>query len=251
MREGFEKRFNKGDVVYWHRQIGHKHFVEYGIVDEQFSATVCIDLLKYKERRLVNGIPIDEFPSCTRYKKLPKGWTYDTHLYEESYQPWTDEEIKILNKNKLSNPENIKKLYELGYLVKSSQIFTGYIESEVNKEGYRIKKTYPRYKQIIHSIGVPSNKVYFTYAEAKKEVDEYLAELKRQSELSDYDWSVEEIDKVLNRWSGLYNISEDVKNDYRKWLLNLDNIEDLVIKINSGDIQWKYDKNKKWRNIEL
>jgi len=139
----------------------------------------------------------------------------------------------------------------LGYLVKADKIFDGQIDTDITKEGYRIKKCYPQYIYNIIHMSVASNKVYFTYEEAKKEVEDYLAELKRQSELSDYDWSVEEINKQLERWSCIFSIPEDVKNNYREWLLKLDNVEDLVIRIHNGEIQWKYDKNKKWRNIEI
>lgn len=251
MRKGFEKRFENGDIVYWHRQKGNRHFVEYGMVDEQFSDAVCVDLLEFKERRLVNRIPINDFPNYTEFRKLPKNWSYNTKLYEITYIPWTEEELKILKDRKISNPQNIKELYKLGYLVKADKIFDGEIGTDITKEGYRVKKCYPQYTYNITHTSVTSDKVYFTYEEAKKEVEDYLAELKRQSQLSDYDWSVEEIDKILNRWSCNYGIPEDTKNNYREWLLELDNIEDLVVRIDGGEIQWKYDKNKKWRNIEI
>ena len=79
MKQGFEKRFKNGDIVYWcHSEGNGRYTVKYGMVDEQFSDAVVIDYLAARERRLVNGIPIDEFESETKYKKLPKGWTYDT-----------------------------------------------------------------------------------------------------------------------------------------------------------------------------
>jgi len=93
-------------------------------------------------------------------------------------------------------------------------------------------------------MSITSDKVYFTYEEAKKEVKDYLGELKRQSELSDYEWSVEEIDKQLERWSCIFSIPEDIKSSYREWLLKLDNVEDLVVRISNGEIQWKYDRHK-------
>ena len=36
MRTGYDKRFNKGDIVYWCHQCGHEYSVHYGMVDEQF-----------------------------------------------------------------------------------------------------------------------------------------------------------------------------------------------------------------------
>ena len=97
MRTGCEKRFNQGDIVYWcHCDGGGEYSVHYGMVDEQFSDAVCIDYLAPRERRRVDGIPIDEFQSEQRYRKLPKGWTYNTRLFEISYDPLTEEEIAFL-----------------------------------------------------------------------------------------------------------------------------------------------------------
>ena len=73
LQNGFEKRFNQGDIVYWCHKCGHEYSVHYGMVDEQFSDAVCIDYLAPRERRRVDGVPIDEFQSEQRYRKLPKG----------------------------------------------------------------------------------------------------------------------------------------------------------------------------------
>ena len=91
MRAGFEKRFNPCDIVYWCHYKGNADYsVHYGMVDEQFSDAVVVDYLVPRERRRVDGVPIDEFQSEQRYRKLPKGWTYNTEfvcitpkLYEE------------------------------------------------------------------------------------------------------------------------------------------------------------------------
>ena len=86
MQKGFEKRFNQGDIVYWcHCDGGGEYSVHYGMVDEQFSDAVCIDYLAPRERRRVDGVHIDEFQSEQRYRKLPKGWTYNTRLFDISY----------------------------------------------------------------------------------------------------------------------------------------------------------------------
>ena len=140
MKEGFEKRFNTGDIVYWCHQRGHQYSVCYGMVDEQFSDAVVVDFLALRERRRVNGIPINEFVNETHYKKLPKGWTYNTVLYEITYDDLTQAEKDfVLN---IKNPVCLKEAYDKGYLVKDSTIFHGNIEAEITKEGYRIIKKY-------------------------------------------------------------------------------------------------------------
>lgn len=108
MKKGFEKRFEKGDIVYWCHSDGNgRYSIKNGMVDEQFSDAVVIDYLTLRERRLVNGIPIDEFDSQTKYKKLPKGWTYNTRLFEITYSDLTEEEVNY--QIDIKNPETIKK----------------------------------------------------------------------------------------------------------------------------------------------
>lgn len=243
------KRFNTGDIVYWCNRTGHKFSVRWGRVDEQFNRSlVYIDYLSPKETRLVDDVPIDEFKSESRYKKLPKGWSYDTELYKITNEPFGEDiSIDDVYKADLRNPETVKSLYDKGLLVEKSKIFDGEIDADITKQGYRIVKKSVRWKHNIVSLSINADKLYYTYDEAKKEVDANIAEFKRQSELSEYDWSVEQIDNTLNRCS----ISDKDKQEYRDWLLELDRVEDIEVRLYSGDIQWKYWKNKKWRNIEV
>ncbi len=241
------KRFNKGDIVYWCSREGHEFSVKWGMVDEQFDRSIVyVDYLSPKETRLVNGIPIDEFKSEEKFKKLPKGWSYDTRLYEIT----NTDELKDIPFD-VKDPKSIKELYDKGFIVKDSTIFHGAIEEEITNQGYRLRKTYPMWRRHISSVSIQTHKLYDNYAEAKKEVDENIAELHRQANLSEYDWSVEQIDNTLNRWQALYDISNEQKQEYRDWLLELDKIEDIEVRIYEGEIQWKYWKNKRWSNIGL
>ena len=249
MKEGFGKRFSTGDVVYWCHQRGHEYSVHYGMVDEQFSDAVIIDYLAPRERRRVDGIFISEFKNEDHYKKLPKGWTYNTVLYEITYDDLTQAEKDFVFD--IKNPACIKEAYDKGYLVKDSTIFHGNIEAEITKEGYRIIKKYPMYEYHIDHISIRPNKVYFTYEEAEKEVNDNIAELKRQASLSDYDWSLEQIDKTINRWRTYHDASEKRAEKYHNWFVDMENIEDIETRIFGGEIQWKYWKNKKWNYIEL
>ena len=58
MKPGFEKRFNKGDIVYWCHREEYGYSVQYGLVDEQFSDAVIVDYIVPRERRIIDGIPI-------------------------------------------------------------------------------------------------------------------------------------------------------------------------------------------------
>lgn len=250
MQPGFEKRFKVGDIVYWcHHSTNTDYSVSYGMVDEQFSDAVVIDYLALRERRRVDGIPIDEFHSEQRYRKLPKGWTYNTELFELTWDDFTPEEKEF--KLDITDPNSIKSAYNQGFLVKDSTIFHGIIEADITKEGFRIVKKYPYYMRHIDHISVRPDKVYFTYEEAKKEVDENIAEFQRQASLSDYDWSVEQIDKTLARWKFLNDASSETVEKYRSWLIGMKDVEYIETRIFGGDLQWKYWKNKRWNNIEL
>ena len=239
------KRFNQGDIVYWHRQEGNNHTVEFGIVDEQFSDAVYVDLLELKENCYINGIPLDEFQSETKYKKLPKGWSYDTKLFDMTFD---DSIFDGYSRRFVNNPDDIRELYDKGLLVKASTKFHGKVEAEIDNNGYRIVKKHPMWEKpkITHT-SIRPDKLYYTYQEALDEVISYNAELERQSNLTDYEWSVEEIDKVLNRCK----LTEDERSKYREWLLSMDKVEDVEVRCCYGLPQWKRDKNKKWTNIEL
>lgn len=242
---GMEYRFKPGDVVYWHRQVGNHHFVDYGIVYDHYSDCVYVDLLTFPENRVIDGIPLNNFETPTPWKKLPKGWTYNTQLFTMG---WDEPPKEVANLSR-KNPDDIKRAYLNGFLIKASEKFDGSIETEITKQGWRIVRKYNGHT--LRHVSLAHHKAYTTYEEAKAEVDAYLTELRRQSELSDYEWSVEQIDKELNRWQKLYGIPEDTKLAYREWLLQRPNVEDIEVRIYDSAIQWKYDRRKRWNNIEM
>lgn len=172
MSEKLKKSFKRGDIVYWCHRSGHEFSVHWGMVDEQFSDAVIVDYLVPRERRLVNGIPIDKFESEYRYKKLPKGWTYKTRLFNITHEPLGEKESEF--KLKIDNPQSIKEAYEMGYLVKDSTIFHGRIEEDITKEGFRIIKKYDYRDHHIDHVSIVSPELYFKYDEAKKVVDENI-----------------------------------------------------------------------------
>lgn len=69
--------------------------------------------------------------------------------------------------------------------------------------------------------------------------------------MSDYEWSVFLINKELNRWQNIYSISNEIIEKYRNFLLNLDDVENIEVRIYGSDIQWKRFKNSRWANIEI
>lgn len=134
----------------------------------------------------------------------------------------------------------------------SSQDRTGYPDAEIIKEGYRIVWKHDLYssdpsKQKRSNYAIVNWRyVYSSYDEVKKVLSDYQAELNRLVEMSDYDWSLEQIDKVLNR--SVFIAKED-KSKIKQWLIDNTNIEEVEIRCSSGYPEWKYEKSKKWKQL--
>ena len=139
----------------------------------------------------------------------------------------------------------------MGYLVKDNTVFHGRIEEDITKEGFCIIKKYDYRDYHIDHVSIVSPKLYFKYDEAKKVVDENIAEFKRQASLTNYEWAVEKIDNILGRWKFLNGATNEDVEIYRNWILSLKNVEDVDVRIWQNNIQWKCWKNKRWNNIEL
>lgn len=236
-----QKEYAIGDIVYFIDPFVQDKW-DWGVVEEHYSDGYAIALYEIVNDIMIDGIPINEFPFNHPRKKLPKGWTYNTQLYQISNDPkWTKikkEEIYTGEK------ENLRHLIDIGLFVRPSSQLHGAVESDINKDGYTIRlNSYYGDKHRSDYAVVTQNNCYNTVKEAQNIVDAYKAELKRQSELSDYEWSVEQIDKTLNKLTWM---DSEYKAKVRDWLLKQDNVEDIVTRATTNGIEWKYDRNKKW-----
>lgn len=257
IKEGFENRFSKGDVVYWCEREDGRYTVQFGVVEDQYSDGVYINFLAFREGRRINGIPLDEFrKTChlAKYKKLPKGWNYDTRLYELTYDLFTPEEEPLVKELKITEPKQIKEAYDRGILVEKEKIFKGDIYTDITNEGYKIVTRYPLWRRNERtSEVVRSDKVYFTYEEAAAERDAKIAELKRQAALSDEEWSLEQIEKDVRRYLHIYlgvlDLEQNKIDKYMNFFKELPKVEDIETRLFGGILQWKYCKNKAWKNV--
>lgn len=242
------RRFNKGDVVYFLRRVSGdaKYYVDFGVVLDNYTDGIVVELYRRRDGRLINGIPYKEFSTPTKWEKLPKGWTYSTRLFEVE---WDDEENDVEMGLDLRKPEDIKWAIEEGLLIRLAEYDDSVINTEISSKGWRLVRSYS--STPITYITLPWYKVFASYEEANIKLKEYEAELKRQSELSDYDWSVEQMDKVLSRWKALYNITEDKCERVRGELLRMERFEDVEVRTIGGHIDWKYSKNRRWNTIFL
>jgi len=241
-----------GSVVYFLETRDNKKYINYGIIEDHYPKTVCLQLIELIDVRTIDGIPYKDFVNNhipSRWKKLPKGWSYDTVLWsidEESVKKGR-EILKSIPSNYIKTPDLILDLYKKGILVNVQDNCHITLDTEIDKkEGWRIVDRFT-------DLGKPEHTslnywdVYGTYEEAKAAVKEYEDELYRQSKLSDFDWSYEQILHTLSQLP----CTNELKQKYRNFLLAQGNIEEIETRISGGNLQWKYWKGKRWLNINL
>lgn len=256
LRNKDELDFKSGDIVFFVEKAPFRsesypmYHVSYGRIDERYFGECSIDYLIMKETRTVsvvhstNIVPIDDFVSETTWHKLPKGWTYNTELYTV-----TSKDIIPLMPNP-KDPLAIIEAYKSGLLVKKKDIFWGRIDAEITKKGYRVVKTYPDYIKPRFGITLNVYDLYRTYEEAQAEADNENAEFIRQSNLTDLEWSIEEIDHQLNHYCKLYGIGDYSKCKMREYIMGLPDLENIETRIYMGTFQWKNWRKRKWNTVK-
>ena len=247
-----------GEVAYYarenswdHRQHGSSRYsVHWGIVENHYLGEVCLQLYEPFDRRMINGIPIKEFRTPTEWQKLPKGWTYSTQLYELGWNDWKEDIAKNMP-CRLDHPEDLKAAIEEGLFVKVQDNDHCEIGTEIDKHGFRIVRSYPMGKYYPTYASVRCDRLYRTYDEAQKWIDEYEAELNRQAALSDYEWSVELIDKTIAKAKFFGYITEDQAVEAKERLLAMDDVENLHTRVGNGKIEYRYERHKRWYGLEF
>ena len=233
-----------GTIVYYLKDREHKPMVQFGEVIEHYPSCIVLQLYELKDMRMIDGIPIREFPLVTRFQKLPAHWTWNTDLIQMEFAPRPKEAENI----RLCVPESIREGINNGCLVRVQDNDHCTLDTEITKEGWRIVKKYPRY--VRDRVSVPWHEVYPTYDEASKVAVEIYEEILRQRSLTDEEWYVEQIDKTLAEWAFINGVPDDEKRLVRENIMRLDNIVDVEIRHVAGDIQWKYLDKKRWNTIE-
>lgn len=258
-----EKVYKTGDVVYWPDRVyvgdiyGNvkAHWLRRvccGFVCQQFFGECTVDPLVRKDVRTINGIPYREFEQqCpTKWQKLPKDWKPDTALFE-IHEPLTYKFPEI----DFTSPKAVCEAFEKGELILGKDLCPElYFIQEISSNGWRIdaryKETVPNViKRLCDTISLPTAHFYSTYAEAQRELDDELAEYQRQANLSDYEWALEDLNKVLAHWAKLYGHTEDECENIRRRLLTLKKFEELEFCLMSSNVGYKYFKNSKWNAI--
>lgn len=243
-KSSFCARFDIGQIVYFTYTRSGRMNVGYGTVEEIYHDVVLIQLYEIVNTRRVNGVLLRDMPNVGRWMKLPKNWSYNTRLYEDTYDL-----IPLDKPLSTDTVERIQTAIDCGALVKACDNPHVTVDVEIDKNhGYRIVTRGEGYRNIAT---VRHNDVYKTYAEAQSAVDEYERELRRVCDMTDDEWSVWEMDKTLDVWMNGVGATTEERDRIRKFLLSLGNVADIEIRISGNEIQWKYWKNKRWNNIEI
>lgn len=230
-------------------------YVDFGIVEEHYPSSICLIKLEPADRRTINGVRYSDFTTPTRWAKLPKGWSYDTKLFEEGI----DETVPDGRSVDLKDPQAILDAYENGTLVRTQDFDHSHIvvqhgdgSQDSIKGTYRLIRDHKVYSCIPAYESIAWREVYRTYAEAETVVQAHEAEVKRVAALSDYDWAVEQIWGTINRWAHFSPEERDVKKQcYFAWLMEQGNPEEIETRIFGDAIQWKKWKKGHWMNIAL
>lgn len=238
-----------GTIVFYIKQHGMENEVMWGKIADRYPHHVVLELYDVYENRLINGIPYNEFVPDERYQKLPKGWSYNTRLFEQKSSEFPSEMLAVLRGGvSMRSAKDIQRAINVGYFVPASTIDYSHIEVDYEKNnGFRLIKRMYRDEYHPTNITLSYCDVYDDYNLAAKVVEQHEEEMHIESEMSDLEWSIYQIDHELNR---AFWMTESERMKCRDLLLSMDNVKDIEVRIFGGHIQWKYWKNKKWNNID-
>ena len=236
----------KGDILYYLRRKQNKLEIRFGLVDELRGAEVILVTLMPNVTRKIDDFPTELMHFPTRWKKLPKGWTWDTKLFQETIS--LPHDYYALTS---ADKDGLKDAVRRGILIPSEKYDNACYESEIDKtQGWRIIRRYPN--TLGNWVSVFYSDCYSTYEEAVEFARGEENELHRQADLSDYDWSVEQIDRILNHFAFCNQLTDLEVKRYRDWILAHDEVENIEIRqIGTEQLQFKYWYQKRWVNIEI
>lgn len=134
-RADFQSRVPIGSVVWYLKNTRGRKEIRFGTVDSYYTYEVCVQLYDFCERRMIDGVPVERIETPTRWRKLPKGWTYSTELFKLTERPFSNVKFN------LSNSEDIIKAIEQGILVPAQERDYCHFEDVIDKaNGWRIER---------------------------------------------------------------------------------------------------------------
>ena len=235
----------------WYHTLGWRYDIVPIMVSsyDNKSNTYIVDYLVNTDNRVCNNIPINDFTSTDWIRVENKHRNLDPQKLHILYDIVTYKKIDN-NDYCMMCSDDIERLYNKGLLIKKLNKINWYIDFQLEKRGlvlyYRFKKVIPHWTQTYSDDNttfceVSENDFFITYHDAlerkDKLVEEYENLLKKENSISDYDYSIMEIDKVLSKLND-NNIHKEIKNYI---INNVDNIENFEIKIGeNNNIYYRY-----------
>ena len=212
-----------------------------------------------------------------KYDMLPfRSWVEGENL--EAYE---EERIKYCAEWSKHNFEKHKELFEMGakylegeeewrkkplydvdviregidkgfYVLPSTQCRDLSAQSEITTKGWRIVPYrpvcyVPEKNRCSDYVSVPFYQTYATYEEADYFIKQYRAELERQSNLTDYEFDMEHLERVLEL---CYLNTDDEKDIIRKVIGKMfKDDKDIDMKNSTGRFLWRKSGMKKWTEV--
>lgn len=258
------KDISVGRYVYFIRKRWNRYYVMGGFVYDHYHDGIAIQCVTLPDRRMVKSVfteepvPFAEFPWRTDYAKLPKGWTWNTQLFEIFHRPLTEEESRVasIRQDDPDAPSRFAEAYQAGILVNVRDVEDFEIKSVIDKQGYYLVKDGKSYtfngdSRPIDTVMLSPCEVFLTYEGASEAVKEYEAELKAQAEMTDLEWAEFEIRKDVERWAALYHIQEADWRRTLEFLLNHKELENLETRLGNGTLLWRVYGKTRWNTIPI
>jgi hypothetical protein len=195
---------------------------------------------KYESRdfRSINGIPFEDFKPDERWKPLPKGWTYNTPLFEEGLIPEWDTFKKRCEGLSIQNPSDILLLIKEGWLVRKEPELER-VEAEIDHKKYRLVKKYPHWETTYTKdkstyIWLPDGAFYDSYKDAM---------LACEMSIQDYYEAVRQ-ERLIDREMAIQWVLEKVPAECR------DNVETILLglPLNRGFVLRYYENKVLWQS---
>ena len=250
-------RYRKGDIVYWIR-VGSegRREIRWGVVDDEFTDGVLVSRYVVKDYQTCDGVSVRDIEFPTKWKQLPKGWTWNTRLFESGCS-LVGEELDLANRfirgEFDGNKDMLRGMIAEGILVPALDTMhfdNGHVEAEVEDGRFRLVYRHNKWSHEIGQATYRWNELYSTYQVAESVIEAEVAEWQRISNLSDYDYAVWDMDDRLRKWR-TPNMTDEYIAKIREWLLQLKDFEDYEFRGVAGGFQYKKAKNQKWLTVGI
>lgn len=259
------RRFKKGDLVYFINRGGYLtsfYYVDWGIVEDVYADGYGLKLYELRDVRAIDGIPVKDYDfNSTKWRKLPKGWTYYTHLFTETDEmsddegKWRDEKVF---EDGIPASDWAFEGIEKGWLVTpSSQNKNAHIEAEITSQGFRIISKNPLYgaqmdDNIFHRksdfVLILFHQTYATYEEADDFIIEDRKRLDRIANMTNREFFEYQVCETLNKCD---KYTDEQREKVKSILFADPRFEEIETRMQMGYLQWKYESNKNWKGMVI